>query len=319
MLREKSCKMTRVVLHPWFPPGVDTALRTVPGISLHVAVDRDDVASAMHAGAEILVTSFWRDDYLSPSLKWIASTGAGTEQYPHALLAEKSVVLTTAHGVHASCVAEHAFALLLACVRHIGAAVRDMGQHEWTPRVGEELAGKNMLVVGLGLIGEEVARRALAWDMDVRAVKRTPAGYAGTVEHVAGPEELHQMLEWADVVVIAAPSTPETRGLMGPRELELLGSGWLVNVARGDLVDATALHAALVDGKLRGAGLDVTVPEPLPNESPLWDLPQVVLSAHMAGNSPSFGPRWLKIFDSNLEAMRGSSAWTNRVDLGGSK
>lgn len=312
--------MTRVVLHPWFPPEVDTALKAVPGISLHVAADQDDVAAAMQDGAEVLVTSFWRDDYLTPSLKWIAGTGAGTEQYPKDLLAEQSVVLTTAHGVHASCVAEHAFALLLGTVRHIGAAVRDMVQHEWTPRVGEELAGKNMLVVGLGLIGEEVARRASAWDMEVRGIKRQPAAYSGSVAHVVGPDELHPMLEWADVVVVAAPSTPQTRGVIGAKELELLGSGWLVNVGRGDLVDTGALLEALTEGDLRGAGLDVTWPEPLPTDSPLWDLPQVVLSAHMAGNSPSFGPRWAKIFESNLEAFRGSSSqWTNRFDLGGAK
>jgi len=310
--------MTRVVLHPWFPAEVDTALSTMPGISLYVAADQDDVAAAMHAGAEVLVTSFWRDDYLSPSLKWIAGTGAGTEQYPKGQLAQRGVVLTTAHGVHTGCVAEHAFALLLATVRQLGAAVRDMVEHEWTPRVGEELAGKNMLVVGLGLIGEEVARRAEAWDMDVIGVKRQPAGYSGPVARVVGPDELHPVLEWADVVVLTAPSTPETRGLIGVKELELLGSGWLVNVARGDLVDTTALHAALTQGRLRGAGLDVTWPEPLPSGSPLWDLPQVVLSAHMAGNSPSFGPRWLKIFESNLQALLGSSVWINRFDLEGS-
>lgn len=309
--------MTGVVLHPWFPPEVDTALRSVPGISLHVAADQDDVAAAMHAGAEVLVTSFWRDDYLSPSLKWIAGTGAGTEQYPKVQLGQCGVVLTTAHGVHANCVAEHAFALLLATVRRIGAAVRDMVEHEWTPRTGEELAGKNMLVVGLGLIGEEVARRAVAWDMDVVGVKREPSAYSGVVTRVVGADELHPMLEWADVVVLTAPSTPATRGLIGDKEFKLLGGGWLVNVARGDLVDTTALHAALTRGRLRGAGLDVTWPEPLPSESPLWDLPQVVLSAHMAGNSPSFGPRWLKIFESNLQALLSSSAWTNRFDLEG--
>jgi D-2-hydroxyacid dehydrogenase (NADP+) len=305
----------RVVLHPWYPAEVDTALSKMPDLDVLVAGDQDEVAAALADGAEVVVTSYWRHDFLTPSLRWIAGTGAGTEQYPLDRLAAQGVALTTAHGVHSACVAEHAFALLLACTRELGRSVRNMTHHRWDPLVGEELGGKRMLIVGLGLIGEEVARRAVAWDMTVAGIKRNPLRYDGCVSDVRGPAALAELCEWADVVVISAPSTADTRSLIGARELSLLGSGWLVNVGRGALVDHEALHAALASGQLRGAGLDVTDPEPLPEDSPLWDLPNVVVSAHGAGASPGYGPRWGRLFQQNLLAFTAGGEWRNRVEF----
>jgi phosphoglycerate dehydrogenase-like enzyme len=294
---------------------VDTALSKMPDVDVLVASDRDEVAAAMADGAEVLVTSYWRDDFLTPSLRWIAGTGAGIEQYPLDRLAAQGVVLTTAHGVHSACVAEHAFALLLACTRELGRSVRNMTQHRWEPLVGEELGGKRMLIVGLGLIGEEVARRAQAWDMSVAGIKRNPVQYDGCVPDVREPAALAELCERADVLVLSAPATADTRGLIGAGELSLLGSGWLVNVGRGALVDHEALYAALACGQLRGAGLDVTDPEPLPEDSPLWDLPNVVLSAHGAGASPGYGPRWGRLFEENLLGFTAGGQWRNRVEL----
>jgi phosphoglycerate dehydrogenase-like enzyme len=298
-----------------YPPAVDTALRQVPGVDLVVGRDEDDVAAALHAGAQVLVTSYWREDFLSPSLRWIAGTGAGTEQYPFDRLAAQGVVLTTAHGVHANCVAEHAFALLLACTRRLGESVRNMAGRRWESLTGEELAGKRLLVVGLGMIGEQVARRALAWDMRVAGIKRTPQDYAGCVGDVRGPDQLAQLCEWADIVVLTVPASPQTQHLIGAEELARIGAGWLVNVGRGALVDETALVDALTHGRLRGTGLDVTETEPLPPSSPLWDLPSVVLSAHSAGASPGYGPRWGQLFRDNLLAFTGLGQWRNRVDV----
>lgn len=305
--------MIRVVLHPWFPTGVDSVLHKVPGVDLLVARDQDEVAAALSGGAEVLVTSYWRDDFLTPSLRWVAGTGAGFEQYPLAELAANGVRLTTAHGVHSACVAEHAFALLLACTRRLDRSVREMTRHRWQRVTGEELGGKRMLVVGLGLIGEEVARRAQAWDMDVAGIKRDPGSYQGCVTDVRVPSALDELCEWADVVVLSAPATPDTERLIGERALSLLGAGWLVNVARGGLVDHDALYTALSSGRLRGAGLDVTDPEPLPEDSPLWDLDNVVISAHNAGDSSGYGPRWGKLFERNLAAFTGDGSWHNLV------
>lgn len=302
-----------VVLHPDHPPGVDTVLESQSGIELVRPSDEDGVADALGRGGEILVTYKWRGDYLTPSLRWVAGTGAGTEQYPLDVLEQRGIVLTTASGVHSSCVAEHAFSLLLACTRRLGESVRSMEHRRWDRVVGEELAGKNLLVVGLGRIGEELAQRTEGWGMSVAGIKRNVDGYQGRVLDVRPPEELDASCEWADVVVLAVPANASTQHLIGAQQLERLGAGWLVNVGRGSLVDEDALVEALTRGRLRGAGLDVTEVEPLAQDSPLWSLPNVVLSAHNAGDSPGYGVRWGELFRHNLPRLNGDGDWTNRV------
>ncbi|PQO23976.1 hypothetical protein C2I36_05090 [Rhodobacteraceae bacterium WD3A24] len=303
----------RVVLHPLHPHGVDKALMAMPGINLECPEDNEGVASALRDGAEVLVTFTWRDEFLTPSLRWVAGTGAGAEQYPHELFEKCGVTLTTAVGVHSITVAEHAFALVLAMTRRIGEAVRHMAEPTWVPMLADEISGKKMAIVGLGRIGEEIARRALAWDIEVAGVKRRPENYTGCLENVHGPAELQDLCAWADILVIAAPANEDGSPLVGAKELELLGAGWLVNVGRGTLVDGDALCSAVIEGELRGAGLDVTTPEPLPADSPLWSSPKVVLTAHYAGASPYYGERWGKIFSHNLKAFREGGPWENRL------
>jgi phosphoglycerate dehydrogenase-like enzyme len=190
-----------------------------------------------------------------------------------------------------------------------------MTEHRWVPLVGEEISDKRLLIVGMGRIGEAVARRAQGWDVAVVGIKRDPASYVGCLADVRGPDALQTQCEWADIVMLTLPATPETRHLIGAEELALLGAGWLVNVGRGSLVDEKALVHALAVGRLRGVGLDVTAQEPLDPGSPLWDHPNVVLSAHNAGNSPGFGIRWGSLFRDNLRAFAGNGLWRNRVPL----
>lgn len=301
-----------VVLHPGHPRGIDAALEACAGIALVRPQDDDGVARALQEGAEVLVTSAWRDDFLAPSLRWIAGTGAGVDQYPLPLLEAHAVTLTTAVGVHAIAVAEHAFALLLALTRRIGEAVRSMAGAEWPDLPGEELYGKRLAVIGLGRIGEGIAQRAKAWGLEVAGIKRRPETYSGCVGDVRGVEALRELCAWADIVVLSAPADPGGPPMIGAEELDALGAGWLVNVGRGSLVDQEALIAALATGRLRGAGLDVTTPEPLPASSPLWSSPKVVISAHNAGTTPFYGERWGRIFDRNLQAYQGRAAWVNR-------
>ncbi|HSV77625.1 MAG TPA: D-2-hydroxyacid dehydrogenase [Ramlibacter sp.] len=311
----------QVVLHPQRPPGVEAFLRELPQVTLLTPPDEDGVVRALEAGAQVLATYVWRDTFLRPSLRWIAGLGAGYEQYPLGQLAEANVVLTTAAGVHTGCVAEHAFALMLALTRRLGEAMRNMVGHRWQALPGEELFGKKLAIVGLGRIGEEIARRAQSWGMQVVGVKRNPHQYQGCVGDVRGADRLADVCEWADMVLLAAPASPDRRPLVGERELQRLDRGWIVNVGRGSLIDEAALVRALVSGGLRGAGLDVTAIEPLPADSPLWDLPNVVITAHNAGDSPGYGPRWGAIFMENLSAFNGSSGWVNRVgaSAGGAK
>jgi D-2-hydroxyacid dehydrogenase (NADP+) len=306
-----------VVMHPRFPPAVDLALQAMPGIVLHRPADEAGVVRALDAGAQVLVTFTWRPEFLRPSLRWIAGTGAGIEQYPLAALRRQGIALTTATGVHASCVAEHAFALMLALLRRIGEATRNMTRCHWQALPGEQLAGKKLGIVGLGRIGEQVALRARHWELEIVGVKRQPAQYQGCVTDVRGEDALGEVCDWADILLLAAPARPDRSSLVGAAELERLGHGWLVNVGRGSLVDEPALIRALESGRLRGAGLDVTAVEPLPADSPLWRLPNVVITAHNAGDSPAYGPRWGALFARNLAAFAGSGDWVNRVPAEG--
>ena len=302
-----------VVLHPRHPPAVDTVLLAIPEIVLHRPSDEAGVVRALDSGAQVLVTYIWRSEFLRPSLAWIAGTGAGIEQYPQELLREHGIVLTTAAGVHSACVAEHAFALMLGLTRRIVQAARNMPQRLWQPLVGEELGGKKLGIVGLGRIGEEIALRAHAFGLQVAGIKRSPERYQGCVADVRGTGQLEAICDWADILMLAAPAKPDRSCLIGQRELASLGRGWIVNVGRGSLIDEPALVRALESGVLRGAALDVTATEPLPNDSPLWGLPNVLITAHNAGDSPGYGPRWGAIFQRNLAALRSRGNWVNRV------
>ncbi len=309
-----------LVLHPYIPAGVADWLRQQPGLSVTATSDDDACAEALRQGGEILVTSTWRPDFMTDSLRWIAGCGTGIEQYPLDLLQRRGITLTNAAGVHGECVAEHAFALLLALTRRVGESVRHMTQARWHGLAGEELGGKNLAIVGMGAIGEGVARRAQGWGLSMVGIKRDPRHYTGCLSDVRPPSELLQVCEWADILMLCLPALPDKSALIGDAELERLGAGWLVNVGRGSLVDEAALVRSLQRGVLRGAGLDVTQVEPLPQDSPLWSDPRVVLTAHNAGESPNFAPRWGALFAHNrvaYQALRTSQAdsgsWRNLI------
>lgn len=303
-----------VVLHHNLPTGVPEWLRGQAGLHLIGTNSDDACAAALKQGGEVLVTSTWRPDFLVPSLRWIAGCGTGIEQYPLQALGAQGVTLTNAAGVHGECVAEHAFALLLALTRRVGEAARHMTRSHWQGLPGDELGGKRMAIVGMGAIGEGVARRAQGWGMSLRGIKRDPGRYTGCLTDVRGPQALAEACDWADILMLCMPALPDRSALVGARELERLGAGWLVNVGRGSLVDEPALVHALQHGRLRGAGLDVTAIEPLPATSPLWADPRVVLTGHNAGESPGFAPRWGALFAHNLQAFRsGQGAWRNPI------
>lgn len=302
-----------MVLHPLGVAGLEAELDRMPDIDLIKAGSNEEVAEALRSGVEIMLTFTWREEFFTPSLKWIQGVGAGYEQYPLDRFDAEGVVLTTATGVHVV-VAETAFGLLLALTRRIADAVRDATEHRWLERGGPELAGSTVAIIGLGTIGEAFARRAQGWEVELIGYKGHPDTYSGVVDRVYGPGSLLDVCEEADVLVITMPGSDETKHLIGAAELEALGAGWLVNVGRGSVVDEQALIAALQHGELRGAGLDVFEVEPLPSDSPLWDMPNVVITPHTAGDTPRYGERLARIFRKNLSAFRGEGTpWVNRV------
>jgi phosphoglycerate dehydrogenase-like enzyme len=265
------------------------------------------------AGAEVLVTFRWLDEWLIPSLRWVQSVSAGTDQFPLDLLRSNGVVLTSARGIHETQVSEHALGLLLAMTRGIATAATNQASRTWVWSEVTELSGKTLGVLGLGVIGEGVAHRASAFGMRVIGTKQDPSSYEGVAEEVFGPEGTLDVFRQADAVVITLPGTPETEGLVGAAELEALAGGWLVNVGRGSVIDTGALITAMLAGKLKGVALDVFEKEPLPEDSPLWQMPGVLVSPHLAGLSPRYGERLAALFERNLAAYRGESEWVNRV------
>ena len=316
-MTERRSAVRRAVLHPHRPRGIREELQQLEeqgAIELVVAEDADEVAAELAAGAQILVTFRWEERFLQPSLRWVASISAGVDQYPVADFERAGVTLTTASGVNAIAVAEHAMALLLGCVRRLDAAIVSQTHRRWErhgPRL--ELHGSTMVVAGIGAIGERVAELATGFGMRVIGVKRRPEDYRGCAQRVVGPDELVAVCREADVLVNALPGGEQTRDLISTDALGALAGGWFVSVGRGSVVDEPALLAALDAGILRGAGLDVFAEEPLDQASPLWTMPGVLLTAHYGGLSPDYGRRWVELFRRNLAADASREAWTNRV------
>lgn len=303
---------TRVVLHPSRPPGVlDAVLGLVADgtIDLVDATSDEEVAAALRAPGSVLVSHVWRPDFLTDGLAWIQGLGVGVDQFPRDDLAARGVPLCNARGVQAGCVAEHAFALLLAMTRAVLDSHDDQLARRWTPRIGVELSGMTLGVLGLGAIGQAVAVRARAFGMRVLGVRRRP----DPVDHVDEIVGLDELCTRSQAVVICLPGDPSTRGLVGAPQLAALGPGWLVNVGRGGIVDETALVEALRAGGLRGAALDVVDGEPLAPDSPLWTTPRLLLTGHSAALSPRWGADWVGLFAANLASARGEREWASRV------
>lgn len=224
---------------------------------------------------------------LCPDLRWVQTTSAGVGQAVARLgLVESDVVVTTASGIHGQPLAEFVFAALLFHGKRIAHLQAEQRAHRWQRFCGRDLRGQTMAIVGPGRIGREVARLARCFGMSVWAMARRHDPARATaigVDRLFAREDLHAMLAGADCLVLCAPHTPETDGLIGRAELAALRRGAvLVNIARGAMLDEEALVDALRDGQVGFAALDVARVEPLPDDSPLWDLPNVLINPHSA-------------------------------------
>lgn len=224
---------------------------------------------------------------LSPGLRWVQTTSAGVGERVKAFGLDRSgVLITTASGFHARPLAEFVMASLLYHVKRFPMLQEEQRAHRWERYCTESLAGKTLALIGPGRIGREVARLATAFGMTVWALGRdeNPDRAADLgVERVVPRSELHTMLAASDVLVLATPHTPETEGMIGAAELAALRPGAaFINIARGVIVDEPALIDALRSGHVGFAALDVTAVEPLPTDSPLWDIPNVLISPHSA-------------------------------------
>jgi phosphoglycerate dehydrogenase-like enzyme/glyoxylase-like metal-dependent hydrolase (beta-lactamase superfamily II) len=236
-------------------------------------------------------------------LRWIQVGSAGVEKDLFPELVKSSVVLTNTQRIYGPNVADQALALLLALTRGLRMPEDPSHRWDWLKQNvrPEELHGKTMLVVGLGGIGTQIARRAHGFGMRVRAIDPRDLERPEFVFSLSKPDRLSEMLPQADVVVLACPLTAETRGLIGTAQLQAMKkTAYLINIARGGIVKTDALVAALKGKQIAGAGLDVTDPEPLPDDHPLWKLPNVVLSPHVGGQSPEARERQWRLWRENL-------------------
>jgi len=244
----------------------------------------------------------------APHLRWLHSSAVAVGTICLPALAERGVVVTNTRGVQGGPIAEHVFATLLALTHRLPFALerqrtQTWAQHEFVgDRLPVRLAGLCLGVVGLGSIGAEVARLGVAFGMRVIGVRRHPEqGGPPGVHAVWGAHRLDDLAGAADVFVVAAPLTGETAALLDGRRIALLKPGaWLVNVARGQLVDPDALVAALASGALSGAALDVFAQEPLPAASPLWHAPNLLITPHTSGFRPGHWDDAVDVFIDNL-------------------
>ena len=225
----------------------------------------------------------------APRLRWVQSFSAGMDSFLFPEIVERSdVVITNMAGLYADQGAEQAWALLLALTRGIDLSVCGHAQRKWTGGRGIVITGSTLGIIGLGGFGMEIARRAQGYDMTILALDSVRRDKPDEIAELkpATRENLHQLLERSDIVMIACPKTPETYHLMGTAEFAAMkNSAYLVNVTRGGIINELDLIRALQENEIAGAGLDVCELEPLPPENPLWDAPNLIISAHHAGAS----------------------------------
>jgi glyoxylate/hydroxypyruvate reductase len=238
----------------------------------------------------------------APKVKWVQSPNAGIGQFVKKMgfdVRMPNTVFTTSSGVHARPLAEFVMMSLLLHYKKFMISIRAKERKEWERYSGADLEGRTLALVGMGRIGAEVARLCKALGMRVIGLDFQPP--AVEIDQFYPPEQLHAMLPQADNLVIVVPHTPQTEGMIGEREIALLPQGaFFINIGRGAVVDEPALIAALQSGKLSGAALDVFAQEPLPKTSPLWEMPNVLISPHSASTSDRENGRITELFCDNL-------------------
>lgn len=249
-----------------------------------------------------------------PKLRWLHTFMGGTDHALYRRVLDRGAVLTHSAGARTRPMAEYVMAMMLLVVRRMDSWWLAQRDREWRPHRAQELGGKTVGVVGVGRIGGEVARLAKAFGMQVIGCRRR-AKAAKFVDRMVPPESLNELLSASDFVVLTLPSTPETTGLIGEAQLRCLRpSAWLINAARGALVDEEALLRALREKRIGGACLDVFREEPLPPESELWSMPNVIVTPHNApGQTDDTVERLSSLFVENLRRHVAGEALLNRV------
>ena len=302
------------------PSQLERLARRFPGVRFADAPSPAERAREL-PDADVLFLSRLRPDELAAArrLRWIHSPAAGVGGLLFPELRSSPVILTNSRGVHGEPIAEHVIGLVAVLFRQIHLAIRRQARHEWAKDplpAFRPLAGATLGVIGLGAIGQAVAGRAAALGMAVLALRRRPEAPAPRpVRRVFAPADLHRFLGECDVVVVAAPSTEETRGLIGAGELRAMKrDAVLINVSRGRLLREAEVAEELARGTIAGAALDVFEREPLDPASPLWDLPNVVITPHTSAFRRDYWDVTVDLFAANLDRFLRGDPLENVVD-----
>ncbi len=249
-------------------------------------------------------------------VRWYHSIGAGVERLvvlPE--FRERKIVLTNNSGAMDIPIAEHVIALILAAAKRLPLYRDQQSRHEWQEHRQDELRGQTLVVFGVGGIGAETARLGAALGLRVIGVRRSSAPVPG-VERIVKPEQLSEVVAEADYLAVCAPLTPRTRGAVSREVIaRLKPTAWIVNIARGPIIDEEALVGALREHRIGGAALDALAVEPLPAESPLWAFDNVIITPHSSNSSPNVRPRSLALVRENLRRYKAGQPLLNVVDL----
>jgi D-2-hydroxyacid dehydrogenase (NADP+) len=293
------------------------------GIAHFQAWKPEEMVARLPEADVVVVSMMWKNE-MAPAaarLKFIQSISAGIDQYDRDVLRAHGIRLANAAGVNANAVSEHAMALILALKRHLHTGRDNQAVKHWRGMISDiaaredELGGKTLLIVGLGRIGGRLAKLAKAFDLEVLATRRDPRRGGEGADAVFGHEQLHELLPKADIVALTCPLTPQTTNLIDAKALSLMKpTAHLVNVARGRVVDEDALITALQEKRLAAAGLDVTREEPLPAASPLWTMPNVLITPHTAGETQRYEDGVIDMLLENLDRLwRGETELFNQI------
>jgi D-2-hydroxyacid dehydrogenase (NADP+) len=305
------------------PEAVETLRQRFPDIEFVHATDAETRARGL---AECDVAFTW---ILSASevasaqrLKWLHSSAVAVETFALPELFARGIIVSNSRGVQSTPIAEHVFAVMLGLAKQLPLVIDRQHEREWAqneffgPRLPWLLHGRTLGLVGVGTIGREIARLAAAFRMKVIALRRrASADNVAHVDEVLPPGNLKALMERTDVLVIAAPLTPETDRLIGAAEIAFMKRGSvLINVGRARIVDHAALAEALRSGQLGGASLDVFHREPLPPDDPLWSLPNVILTPHTSGFRPGHWDDVIDLFADNLQRYRRGESVRFRIE-----
>jgi phosphoglycerate dehydrogenase-like enzyme len=299
---------------------VERLRQRFPQIAFANARNEEDVLREI-ADAEAAFTWKLTPEQLGAArrLLWVHSPAAGVGGLLFREMRACPVLITNSRGIHAEPIAEHVTGVTIALFRGLHRALLRQRERVWAQQelwTARTVRGRRMGLVGLGAIGSAIARSAVALGMRVSAVRRNPDAPAPEgVEAVYPPSRLAELLGWSDVVVLATPLTPATRGLVGRAELRVMKrEAFLVNISRGKVIREQELIAELLAGTIAGAALDVFEREPLDASSPLWNLPNVIITPHTSGFREDYWDRAVELFEQNLGSFTKGGTLVNQVD-----